>query len=906
MSIIGSNVLAGASGQAGGGYEIERSVRFNSSDSAYLGPVTRNGNKTTWTLSFWMKRCKTGRTDNIFGHISGGFGQTQHRLSIVDEKLYFVHRESASNTTELKTAAVFRDASAWYHIVVTWDTNNATSADRVRLYVNGTRVTAFDIATYPSSGKIGYINDSAYAIGIGAHPTNASDYLDGYLADIHFIDGQALTPSSFGEFDTNGVWQPIEFVASGPNNGTTWSSATLSNGGSLANLFDGSSSTSATQSTNGVAALVTGFGPVTVASKVSFYSPDGGAIYTLNGGSAQSFASAGWHEISFSGTLTSFTWEGQSNTRIFIYMMAVDGVTLIDGDTANIGTNGFHLPFSDNSTAAALGTDTSSNGNTWTVNNISVTAGAGNDSLVDSPTNGSQVDTGAGGEVVGNYCTWNPLQSSAATLANGNLDCTTAVVTGAQTRGTIAVSTGKWYWEVLVNTTVGANNIGIIKTSEALAADRPGYFAGGYAYVGFSGNKENNASASSYGATYGSGDVIGVALDLDAGTLVFYKNGASQGTAFSSLSGEFIPAIGDGTGGSGMDISANFGQRQWAYAAPAGFKALCTTNLPEPTIADGSTVMDVVLDTGANILAAAQGAISGSADLLWIKDRVNSNNHQLIDTVRGGTATLQSNTTAAETTYVAPSGSSVAWTWDAGGTTDPSNEAGSITSQVRANASAGFSVVSWSSPSNPNTGWTVGHGLGVAPSLIINKQRGVASGWYVYHSTLGGTQVLQFHNTNAAASNSSIWNNTSPTSTVINFGGSGGGGYYDASTTQISYCFAPVAGYSSFGSYTGNGSSTDGPFVYTGFRSRWIMIKASSFAGEDWVLLDTEREPYNPSDALLKANTSEQEFINSVYNTDITSSGFKVRNNNPRWNQSSATYIYYAVAENPFQYARAR
>jgi hypothetical protein len=187
------------------------------------------------------------------------------------------------------------------------------------------------------------------------------------------------------------------------------------------------------------------------------------------------------------------------------------------------GTNGFRLPFSDNSTAAALGTDTSSNGNTWTVNNISVTAGAGNDSLVDSPTNGSQTDTGVGGEVVGNYATLNPLWGGTS-LTNGNLE-STLNATRPASLATIAPSSGKWY--------------------------------------------------------------------------------------------------------------ANFGQRPFAYTAPSGFKALCTTNLPEPTIADGSTAMDVALYTGNGSTQTISG-LNFSPDFVWFKRRgPAAASHFLFDQVRG-------------------------------------------------------------------------------------------------------------------------------------------------------------------------------------------------------------------------------------------------------------------------------
>jgi len=702
------------------------------------------------------------------------------------------------------TAAVFRDTAAWYHVVVAIDTTQATNTNRIKLYVNGV-LQSFSSASYPTQNTDTLFNSTnVHYVGTFS---SLSQFFSGYLADVYFIDGQALDPSSFTETDaTTGQLIPK----------------------------------------------------------------------------------------AYSGTYTG---------------------------------NSFWLPFRDNSaaTATTLGKDNFNLGNNWTPSNLSITAGSGNDSLVDVPTNGAQTDTGAGGEVRGNYCTWNPLQSTAATLANGNLDCTTAVGTGAQVRATIAVSSGKWYWELLVNTSVTANNIGIIKTSEALTADRPGAAAGGYNYVGFSGNKENNATATSYGATYGAGDIIGVALDLTAGTLVFYKNGTSQGTAFSSLSGEFIPSIGDGTGGSGLDMVANFGQRPFAYTAPSGFKALCTANLPAPLVVKPSTVMDVLTWTGTGGGRTLSG-LGFSPDLVWGKSRSAAYNHQLYDIIRdtGASKVLMSNSTAAEgganaalygyvsgfnsNGFATTAGTTdnsywnelnttyAAWTWDAGSST-VTNTQGSITSSVRANATAGFSVISY--VGTGSAGASIGHGLGVAPAFALFKNRSVSSDWQVYHVSLGNAQSILLQST-AAAVGSSAFNSTSPTSTIITLGA--GTSLNNNGSNHICYAFAPVVGYSSFGSYTGNGSS-DGVFVYTGFRPKFLIIKRTDSAGS-WMMRDSVRDPYNVVSADLYANLSNAESSYAVW--DFVSNGFKARGSGGDINGSGVPYVYIAFAESPFNYARAR
>jgi hypothetical protein len=243
----------------------------------------------------------------------------------------------------------------------------------------------------------------------------------------------------------------------------------------------------------------------------------------------------------------------------------------------------------------------------------------------------------------------------------------------------------------------------------------------------------------------------------------------------------------------------------------------------------------------------------------------------------------------------------VAWAWDAGSST-VTNTQGSISSQVRANASAGFSVVTYT---GTGANATVGHALGVAPGMVIVKRRNSTGNWQVRHTSIAVANSIQLNLTNAAASATTVWNSTAPSSTVFSIGTDA---TVNANTaTYVAYCFAPVAGYSSFGSYTGNGS-TDGPFVYTGFRPRWVMVKNSSSSG-DWNIWDSARDIDNVIDLRLRANTSESEtsLTNAFNNADFLSNGFKVRGSaGLDTNTNGNTYVYIAFAEHPFQYARAR
>jgi hypothetical protein len=518
--------------------------------------------------------------------------------------------------------------------------------------------------------------------------------------------------------------------------------------------------------------------------------------------------------------------------------------------------------------------------------------------------------------VVGNYATLNPLDNGGLTLANGNLDFSRATASWVSSRSTFGVSSGKWYWEVTLST---GNDCmaGISKNDAALSS----YFANvanGWAYNAQNGQKYNNGAGSAYGDSWvGGNDTVGVAFDADAGSIYFYKNGIVQNSgtaAFTGLtSGPYFPSVAlYGT----STAFINFGQRPFAYTwHPSGFKALCTTNLPEPTIADGSTVMDVALYTGNGSTQTISG-LNFSPDLIWIKNRNSTYHHALYDTIRGSTKMLSSSETAAEITYSSVTSQSagfdlsgaesrvnenaltyVAWTWDAGSSTVTNTE-GSITSQVRANASAGFSVVTFTSSSSVST---VGHGLGVTPYLIITKNRSVSNTWWTYHNAIGNTKAMRLDTTAAETTISSTWNNTSPTSTVFTVGGEWGN-----SNNIVAYCFAPVAGYSAYGSYTGNGSA-DGPFIFTNFRPKLLLIKSSTTV-RDWVLYDTSRSTYNTATARLVPNSSSAEGTSA--NIDILSNGFKIRSGSgsgfEELNESGATIVYAAWAENPFQSSRAR
>ena len=795
-----ANPLLLASAAAAGAYQVERSLRFNSSDSAYLSRTPAvAGNRRTFTFSTWVKRSKlSSGFQQLICSYDGSTGSTYFSLiftpsdTIRVEDISVIYRE---------TTQVFRDASAWYCIQLAVDTTQATAANRIKLYVNGSEVTTFATTNNPTQNTDFGINNTV-AHAIGRSGAQSAYYQDGYLAECYLIDGQALTPSSFTE------------------------------------------------------------------------------------------------------------------------VSATTGQLIPQAYTGTYGTNGFQLKFADNSsnTAATLGKDTSGNSNNWTPNNLSVTAGAGNDSLVDTPTSFG-TDTGVGGEVRGNYATLNPLsKASVATLSNGNLD---ASFSGSSyphlgSDATIALpSSGKWYWEITV-TTVGELWTGIRNVVDGKQSTYYRDGSGGFNNIRI---EASSSPGSANAASYTSGDIIGVAVNCDGSTIAWYKNGSQVGTTYSLTNvANLVPFAGNATTVGSAAVVANFGQRAFAYTAPSGFKALCDTNLGAPLVAKPNTVMDVALYTGNGSTQTISG-LGFSPDFVWLRNRSQASNWVQFDTVRGVLNRLCSNLTVAEAslansltsfdstgfTYGSEgSGNNngdafAAFCWDAG-TTTASNGSGSITSQVRANVSAGFSVVTFTSPTGTGN-FSAGHGLGVTPEFVIVKSRDAVGVWYVYHKSLATDHYLRLNGTNASGTDGVQWG-AGMTSSVLGLRAS----YSTVSgATTVAYAFAPVVGYSSFGSYVGNGTN-DGPFVYTGFRPRWMMVKSTGSGA--WIMHDTSRNPYNASVMELQANDSTAEYNTNTFSAgdrfDILSNGFKSRTSNSYNNSSAQAYIYMAFAENPFQYARAR
>ena len=319
---------------------------------------------------------------------------------------------------------------------------------------------------------------------------------------------------------------------------------------------------------------------------------------------------------------------------------------------------------------------------------------------------------------------------------------------------------------------------------------------------------------------------------------------------------------------------------------------------------------------GSSQSITLDGSENMQPDWVWIKSRTDTRKHNLYDVVRGTNKRLVSNadsaedepdsnagvnafnsdgfTVGSETDVNGSSRNFVAWNWLAGGSAS-SNSDGSITSSVSANTTAGFSIVTYT---GTGSAATVGHGLGAVPKMFWTKRRDNNESWGVYHHTQGAGKFLRLESTNAVDTSSTLWNNTTPTSSVFSI--AVGGIANTSSGTYVAYCFAEKKGYSKFGSYTGNGNA-DGTFIYTGFKPALIIFKRADSTGF-WRIVDNKRDVDNVAHHFLFANDSSVESTavgSSQYDTDILSNGFKIRTTLASSNASGGTFIYMAFAENP-------
>ena len=772
--------------------KIANSLRLRAAAGAYLSKTfAASGNNQKWTYSVWVKRGTLGTSQELLssGTSTSNFDAFYFNAS---NNLCFLEVVSGVTRTSLITTQVFRDPSAWYHIVLSYDSTQAVAADRISVSVNRVKVTSFSTATYPALNNGSYINWTSIQT-IGKYAASAIEYVDGYLARICFVDGQALTPSSFGYIE---------------NSISQWVSKSQS--------------------------------------------------------ACKSVVDAG-------------------------------------------GANSFMLDFDNGTSLTTLGYDKSSKANNWTLTGASLTNGPAYDWMIDTPTNNfpTCAATGFGA----------PNAPQDANLSVGGTD-------SFSTCSMPIPKTGIWRAEVFLNS-VGSQDVtvGIAQAGTTGNSTNIEGF-GGYGWGLKLGRRWFNGASTTGYSVAAAGNNITLIYNADTGQLDIY-NSTSLVMSITGIPTSVEYSFGQSRGGTTgtNSVGWNFGQRPWVSAISTTAKAICSANLPLPVIKSPKKHFDVALHAGTTGTTHSITGVQFTPDLIWIKARDKNYNYAIVDSVRGTSNTLVTNSTSAESTLntVVSFDSTgftlgndqtvddtttvnyVDWIWKAGGAA-VTNTDGTITSQVSANTAAGFSIITYTSDTS-GTPKTVGHGLGVAPSMIIVKSRSTGQNWPVYHNSLtSASYYVMLNSTAAQASLAAIWNSTAPSSTVFSIGGSPMVNS-DLGANYVAYCFAEVPGFSKIGSYTGNGSA-DGPFVYCGFRPRYVMTKRTD-ATSDWVIHDTARDANNPAVLELYADLSNAE-ANASRACDFLSNGFKLRDTNAMWNASGGTYIFIAFAESPFKYANAR
>ena len=568
------------------------------------------------------------------------------------------------------------------------------------------------------------------------------------------------------------------------------------------------------------------------------------------------------------------------------------------------GTNGFRLKGQDSS---ALGDDTSGNGNDFTSSGL-----AAADQMSDSPTN--------------NQATLNPLFTGAA-LSDGNLVATASGNSYQRAFSTFAIDDGGKHVCEFQKSSGTFGLIGIMQngnhTNTTGNSNMYGYNLGTGEV--FKGNPTasvltdlgTGAANSLMRIEYdGSNDTIKI---FDDGTEIFPASTGVSNTV--GLTGHNSLHFGCAPYASGTIITATFSPL--SGTPTTGFKELTAPNLPDPTIADPSDHFNTVLYTGNGATGQSITGVGFQPDWTWTKIRSpNAYSHQLFDAVRGAGKNLQSNNTNAEGDLTSEfisfdsdgftiddvnqnvnenSSTYVSWNWKANGS-GSSNEDGSInTTATSANTTAGFSISTFTG--NGTSGATFGHGLGVAPKMVIVKERSPAgNNWKVGHDAMGWGKYIAWDTNAAQVTDSAHWNDTAPSSSVVTLGDDTG--INQNTATYVAYCFAEVAGYSSIGGYEGNGS-TNGPFIYTGFKPAWIMLKRYDSSAE-WEVSDRVRDPDNPIRLILQPNSNAVEWDATTRDIDWLSNGFKHRSSHADFNASGGDYLYLAFAESPFKTATAR
>ena len=892
------------------GGTIANSCIFNDDDNAYLSRTfgTPTNNKK-WTFSAWVKLCALGGSTSrclISSNINGAeyFDLMFTNGNVIKAQ----NRISSSNDLLSSTSRTFEDTSKFYHVVVVYDSDNSTSADRYIVYVDGDRQTVDDEA---GSGVASAFNKSGVQHQVGISNTFGSTGVaglgipfDGYMAEVNFVDGQALTPASFGLTDSStNRWIPAQ-VKPHPTTTTTY----------LVTVVGGNPSNHPYYNVGSTNKFAINGSTATADVDLTLYE---GGTYRFD----QSDSSNSGHPLRFStvahGTHASGGTEYTTNVTVVgtpgtsgayteitvassapdlhYYCSSHNGMGY-QGSTPNgYGANGFRLTFSDSS---SLGADTSGNSNTFTATNLAST-----DQTTNSPTQ--------------NHATLSSSRTRGSiSLSEGNLKITSSSSNYAGSATTFAFSektSQGFYFEVKqvgssqdnISALIMRDSVNVANlSSNQMFADCFGLIARG----GGGSNQYWLSNNGSYdittGVSHASNDYIQVAFKegkvwygINNTWILSGNPSTGANPTYNNISGQDFRFL--MIAYQNNELECNFGQKSFNYTPPTGFVALQQDNLPETA--------------------------KGVSGFVWVKNRdQGSNSHGLIDSSRGARKNVFSNSTSAEQDYdgrgltkflkggyscgeyqyINGSGDSlVSWNWVANG----GSTASSTNSTVQVNSTSKFSIVQYNGTGSDQT---IGHGLGVKPDTIWvkcvteNSATGAGVSWRIWQKdviSLSGdaNSYLRFDSDDSQTAGGDSWGDTAPTSSVFTVGAdvhtnasvSGGTAQY------IAYCFANVDGYFKTGKYVGN-SNSDGVMVNTGFKPAFLMIKAYNL-GSDFQIWDNVRSPNNPIvNTALFPNLTNAE--GGTHTLDLLSNGFKLRSTENWINSSSYTYVYWAFAEHPF------
>ena len=859
MPLNTDTIRAGASGATGASgpfytKTIDQSLRFGPvTGSSYLARSsfgTSSGSGATCTLSVWVKRNDAPNTGYNQWFFTSGASGSAYLLGFraANDVLSFTHDTSGVAIT---TSMEFRDTSAWYHIMLRIKTSESDNADKYQLYVNGSRQSV-TVSGTPVTTNLG----TNVVHNIGRYPTGSS-YANVYLAELNFIDGQALTADSFGE-TKNGVWIPKDYTGSYGNNGFHLTFQNSSNIGYDYQTSDRSGTTNDFTAYNLTAVDVMEDSPT-----------NNFCVMNRNG---RRFASNFWGTFS-EGNLKVVS--GGNATHFF--------GTMSINEIASQGGIYFEVRLDSTDASRTYGGVVGDDG----INNSNVSGGAsysfpikGLIGLMASPRGYFNTATDASGSL---DTSSNPTFSNGdvagfAILSDGKFFCHRNGTYMTDTSG----NTG--------NPSTGANPIATIDLTSTNWFPYVGYSSSFTVNFGQDGTFNGNETPA---GTYTDANGIGnFNYPVPTNCLAICTSNMEEPTigpnSTTQADDNFDIATYSGTSNE-QAVPVNF-QPDWTWV-----KNLTTTGVGS-SLHDSTRGATVRLTADQNHAESTYSAGTGFRSF---------NSDPTGFTVNVGAATGTS------------SNNYVAWNWKAnGGVTSTiaadsvSSGVPSVASTVQANTDAGFSIVTF--PANNTNGTKVGHGLGKAPKMIITKQRPAISSWYIYHDAIGKNKWVRFNNPNSegerTTASSTIWGNVTPDTNTFTVGNSDLGYNNGGANDVIAYCFAEIKGYSKFGSFIGNGESVDGPFIHLGFRPRYFLIfLVSSGSLHLWFVYDTERgdgiQPINPEIYWSQQSVDPQ---SSFEFGDFVSNGIKVRNSNSARNVSGGEFIYMAFAENPFKYANGR